>query len=292
MSRNLLTRIIVAAVAIPIILWISYTGGAWLFGMVTLFAAVGTCELLFGEGYRPQQLFFWLTLLTVGACLVATSFDIPFQPASDPNQYLEPPFYSTVAPILILFFVLTAMISAVGKLPPGELFSQHSRLLWGTAYLGFLYPFVYALGNDVRLKEAVYPSSNGDLLLFLFGVLWVGDTAAMGFGKWLGRHKLAPGVSPNKTVEGFIGGLVGGAAIGVLMFFWKFHQVPFWHVLVIAVGCSLFGQLGDLVESMWKRSLGIKDSSAIIPGHGGVLDRFDSLLFAAPFMYVYIFWIL
>jgi len=71
------------------------------------------------------------------------------------------------------------------------------------------------------------------------------------------------------------------------MIFWKFSSVPWHHVLIIALGCSFFGQLGDLAESMWKRSVGIKDSSAIIPGHGGVLDRFDSLLFAAPFMYIY-----
>jgi phosphatidate cytidylyltransferase len=125
-------------------------------------------------------------------------------------------------------------------------------------------------------------------LLFLFGLLWIGDTAAMGIGSWLGRHKLAPTVSPNKTVEGFIGGLAGAVAVGLLMHFWRLPQIGLGHILIIALGCSLFGQLGDLVESMWKRSLGIKDSSRVIPGHGGVLDRSDSLLFATPFMYFYL----
>jgi phosphatidate cytidylyltransferase len=151
--------------------------------------------------------------------------------------------------------------------------------MWGLAYVGFLYPIVYALDAFAR---------NGDLFFFLFGILWVGDTAAMAVGKNLGRHKLAPTVSPNKTVEGFVGGLIGAACIGVLMNFWLFPQAGLENLLLVAVGCSLFGQVGDLAESMWKRSLGIKDSSAIIPGHGGVLDRFDSLLFAAPFMY---FWV-
>ena len=123
--------------------------------------------------------------------------------------------------------------------------------------------------------------------MFLFGLLWVGDTAAMFVGGAIGKHKLAPTVSPNKTIEGFIGGIVGALVIGALMCFWKFSEVPAYHVMLIALGCSVFGQLGDLVESMWKRSIGIKDSSAIIPGHGGVLDRFDSLLFAAPFMSFY-----
>ena len=108
------------------------------------------------------------------------------------------------------------------------------------------------------------------------------------FGKAFGKHKLAPTVSPNKTVEGFIGGIVGALAIAVLMYFWKLQSVGLVHVVVIGVLCSVFGQLGDLVESMWKRSLGIKDSSALIPGHGGVLDRFDSLLFAAPVLFIYL----
>ncbi len=287
MSRNLLIRIAVAAVAIPVILWISYTGGVWLFGMVTLFAGVGLFELLLNERVRPGQLRFWFPLVALSAGLIAAYATIPQH-----SVKFSVPFWTCLGPIFILYFLVTSMLAAIGKKTPDELYADHARLFWGTFYLGALYPFVYALGADSSLDQIIAPSSKGDLLLFLFGVLWVGDTAAMGFGKWMGRHKLAPGVSPNKTVEGFIGGLLGGAAIGLLMFFWKFPQLPIGHVLLIAVGCSLFGQLGDLVESMWKRSLGIKDSSGIIPGHGGVLDRFDSLLFAAPFMYVYITWIL
>jgi phosphatidate cytidylyltransferase len=147
-----------------------------------------------------------------------------------------------------------------------------------------LYGLTFYLG---AFKSQSLPVSGGDRLLFLFGLLWVGDTTAMWVGSALGRHKLAPTVSPNKTVEGFVGGILGALAIGVVMIFWRLDAIPWYHVLIIAFGCSIFGQLGDLVESMWKRSLGIKDSSAIIPGHGGVLDRFDSLLFAAPFMLFY-----
>ncbi|MEA2031161.1 MAG: phosphatidate cytidylyltransferase [candidate division Zixibacteria bacterium] len=281
MSRNLLTRIAVACVAIPIILWISYQGGAWLFGMLLLFALVGTVEFLKSEKYRVTKPAFWVVLLVVAVIFtVLSGFELKI--VSSVNDILTGSAVGSALVLLIGFYLLSAMLFAVGKNDPEDLFAGHSHLFWGVAYLSLTYPIVFLVGNGVN---GFY---GGDLLLFLFGLLWVGDTAAMGFGFWVGRHKLAPAVSPNKTVEGLIGGIIGSVAVGVLMFFWKFDNLGLWHTLVIAVGCSIFGQMGDLVESMWKRSLNIKDSSAIIPGHGGILDRFDSLLFAAPFMYAYL----
>ncbi|UCE25544.1 MAG: phosphatidate cytidylyltransferase [Candidatus Zixiibacteriota bacterium] len=278
MSSNLITRIAVAAITIPIILWICYQGGAWLFGMVLLFALMAIVEFLLNEGHRPTGVFFWLATVCVALMLLSR-----FEDAARWFwlQYL----FSGVSGIL-LFFLLTAMIFSTGKRPAAELFSGHTRLAWGVLYIGLLYPYVYFLGGQTSRLTPFHPSG-GDWLLFLFGLLWVGDTAAMGVGKWIGRHKLAPSVSPNKTVEGFIGGILGALAVGVIMYFWKFHDVAWYHLMILAAGCSVFGQLGDLVESMWKRSVGIKDSSPVIPGHGGVLDRFDSLLFAAPFMFYY-----
>ncbi len=278
MSRNLAARIAVAVVTIPIILWICYQGGGWLFGMLMLAASVAVIEFLVNEGSPPRSGFFWLSFIAVASTFwLATGFGEPRTFLAGRAEILG--YEGT--PIL-LFFVITAVLLGIGKQSPADLFRRHSRLLWGVAYIGLLYPFVYKVG------EGFGSVAGGDCLLFLFGLLWIGDTAAMGIGSWLGRHKLAPTVSPNKTVEGFIGGLLGAVAVGLLMHFWRLPQIGLGHILVIALGCSLFGQLGDLVESMWKRSLGIKDSSRVIPGHGGVLDRFDSLLFAAPFMYFYL----
>ncbi|UCC44512.1 MAG: phosphatidate cytidylyltransferase [Candidatus Zixiibacteriota bacterium] len=278
--RNLIIRTSVAAVTIPIILWISYRGGLWLIGMVGLFAMLAMFEFVYAEGYRPRHVLFWIGPAWLGAVLyglwnAAPAGIIGFESALAP--FWMPGLWS------LGFVLVGGMIFAVGKQSPEELFNKYTRYLWGVLYITALYPFVVSVGQG-----KLFVDSGGDNLLFLFGLLWVGDTAAMGFGKWLGKHKLAPTVSPNKTVEGFVGGIIGAAAIGVLMIFWKFSAWPWYHVLILAVGCSVFGQLGDLVESMWKRSLGIKDSSSIIPGHGGVLDRFDSLLFAAPFMFFYL----
>jgi len=277
MSRNLITRILVAVIFGPLIILICYMGGYWLFGMVALFALIGILEFLVNERYKADSIIFWLTIIGVAVLLLSrlnvNGFTVDFML---PGGLV----------LVVLFFLVTGMIIATGKQSPSELFQKHSRLLWGLLYIGGLYPYVYLLGDHVDVK--VFSLSGGDLLLFLFGILWVGDTAAMGIGSWLGKGKLAPAVSPNKTIAGFVGGILGALVVGVIMYFWKFDEISFIHVGVIAIGCSVFGQLGDLVESMWKRSLGVKDSSAVIPGHGGVLDRFDSLLFAAPFMYFYL----
>lgn len=278
MTKNLIVRTAVAAVTIPIILWICYQGGTWLFGMIAVFALFAISEFLINEGYTYRSFYFWFGILVVALMLLSR-----FEPVSS-TFWLQ--FLFSGATGIIVFFLVSAMIIATGKRSPAILFTSHTRLMWGVMYVGLLYPYVYLLSGPYAQMASEH-ISGGDWLLFLFGLLWVGDTAAMGIGKWLGKHKLAPTVSPNKTVEGFIGGIIGAVAVGVLMYFWKFETMSWYHVLILAVGCSVFGQLGDLVESMWKRSLGIKDSSPIIPGHGGALDRFDSLLFAAPFMFYY-----
>ncbi len=289
MSRNLLSRIAVAAIAIPIILWICYTGGLWLFGMIALFAAVATWEFLQGEKISPRSLLYWLSYLAVAGCFAVAVVAVPFDDLIQ-ERFISLSFviYLVVGGVVILpYFLLSGMILAMGKDQPADLFRRYSRLLWGVTYIGALYPVVYLIGNDYTLGSYVEPARNGDLLLLLFGILWVGDTAAMGIGKLFGKHKLAPAVSPNKTVEGLVGGYVGAIAVSLIVWYWKFPFIPVYHFIVLGFVCSLFGQLGDLVESMWKRSLGLKDSSGIIPGHGGVLDRFDSLLFAAPVLYYY-----
>lgn len=290
MSTNLVARIAVAVVAIPAILWIAYQGGYWLLGMLTLFALIGIIEFLRGEGHSPKGRTFWLILLFV-ALWFSIFYFIPFEFAGEATGMGLIYLPALLLAHLAALFVFTGMAVSVGNASPAELMQKAARLYWGVMYVCLLYPTVLILAH---LPEAGLNTprdltfSGGDLLLFLFGLLWLGDTAAMGVGSWIGKHKLAPTVSPNKTVEGFLGGIVGAVAVGIIMYVWKLESLGLLHVLVLAVGCSIFGQLGDLVESMWKRSVNIKDSSAIIPGHGGVLDRFDSLLFAAPFMVGYL----
>jgi phosphatidate cytidylyltransferase len=114
---------------------------------------------------------------------------------------------------------------------------------------------------------------------------WVGDSSAYLAGRLLGRHKLAPSISPNKTVEGALAGLLGATVTSALWFAVS-GLGPLWIGAAVGVVAGLSGQLGDLAESMLKRQAGVKDSGSVIPGHGGILDRIDALLFAFPTVYL------
>ena len=162
-------------------------------------------------------------------------------------------------------------------------------LTWLAAlYLGL------GLGFQLRLflfTETTLANTGGRLILALYLIVWMGDTGAYFLGSLLGRHKLAPKVSPKKTWEGAGGNYLGNLAAA---FFIKALVCPQWSLVdAAAIGLLLgtVGQLGDLVESTWKRSAGVKDSNmggVSIPGHGGLLDRVDSLVFAAPALYAYV----
>jgi phosphatidate cytidylyltransferase len=120
-------------------------------------------------------------------------------------------------------------------------------------------------------------------VLLLFAIIWIGDSAAFYVGRALGRHSLAAKVSPKKTIEGSAAGLIGSVVAGVIGAF--FLGESWLQVAGISAATAIAGQVGDLAESVLKRSAGVKDSSSILPGHGGILDRLDSLFFAAPVFY-------
>lgn len=162
-------------------------------------------------------------------------------------------------------------------------------LTWlGALYLGLGFGFQLKL---FLFTDTTLPNTGGRLILALYLIVWLGDSAAYFVGSLLGRHKLAPRVSPKKSWEGAAGNFAGNVAAAFLI---KATACPQWTVVdAVAIGLLLgtVGQLGDLVESTWKRSAGVKDSNMgglAIPGHGGMLDRIDSLVFAAPALYAYV----
>ena len=128
-------------------------------------------------------------------------------------------------------------------------------------------------------------------LLFLLLCVWICDSAAYYVGSTMGKRKLAPGISPNKTVEGSIAGVLGSMAGALLLNAFSLVQWPLWFVFCAGALIAVFAQLGDLAESMIKRDAGVKDSGNLIPGHGGVLDRVDALLFTVPIFYYALLWL-
>jgi phosphatidate cytidylyltransferase len=149
-----------------------------------------------------------------------------------------------------------------------------------TTYVGLLG------GCLIRLRHDFAPDG-WKLIFFLVLVVWLGDSGAYYFGKAFGKHKLSPMISPKKTVEGMIGGFAVSIITAIVVHFTFFRNFPLHHAIIAGVILSFAGVVGDLAESMWKRSAAVKDSGAILPGHGGFFDRFDSILFTAPILYCY-----
>jgi phosphatidate cytidylyltransferase len=180
---------------------------------------------------------------------------------------------------LALSMILAGLLCYQVSLAPSE--SRHLSmfiLLFGILYIG------YTLGHFLRLRN----QHDGALLvLFVLLVTWAGDTAAYYVGKTWGSRPLAPRLSPNKTIEGFLGGLVVAPLIAWIGHLWFLPAVTPVDCLILGLLFTVLGLLGDLSESALKRHAGVKDSGSLIPGHGGVLDRVDSLLLNAPVFYYY-----
>lgn len=156
----------------------------------------------------------------------------------------------------------------------------------GTTVLGVLYVVLLG-GHLVAIRTGFEQPLAADLLSFFFLVLMGSDTGAYYVGRAIGKHKLAPTISPGKTWEGVAGGLLAAVAFATLAHFWFFRELPLKWTIPLAVVMSLLGILGDLTESALKRGAGAKDAANILPGHGGMLDRLDSLLFNAPLLYYF-----
>ena len=142
-------------------------------------------------------------------------------------------------------------------------------------------------GSMILLRELSFQPDGRFWVILLLAITWLGDTGAMHFGRWIGKHKLAPIISPKKTIEGLIAAVLCGLAGGFGAYFACGFTMPWWHILIIAPVIVVLAHVGDLTASMVKRAARVKDSSKRIPGHGGYLDRFDNVLLSAPFLYLY-----
>jgi len=186
-----------------------------------------------------------------------------------------------VVPISMLFFTFIIELYRKKEHP----FINIAYTLLGILYVVVPFAMLYHLGyynNHTFTSEFSY-----QLILGYFILLWANDTGAYLAGKFFGKHKLFERISPKKTWEGSIGGALLSIALAILLAQY-FTNINLTEWIIISVIIVIFGGIGDLVESMLKRSLGIKDSGKLLPGHGGILDRFDGLLISVPFVYSYL----
>jgi phosphatidate cytidylyltransferase len=188
-----------------------------------------------------------------------------------------------ISPFLVIILLILSVFSMAISQDLSSTISKMGIALFGILFIGFLLAYVSLIRNmtDGRLW-----------VLFLIVTVWAGDISALLSGSFLGRHKLYPRISPNKTFEG-LGGAIAGSIIVALAFSWLFiPNLKKVSCTLLAIGLGVLGQLGDFTESMLKRSAQVKDSGTLIPGHGGMLDRLDSFLFSAPFLHYSLLYLL
>jgi phosphatidate cytidylyltransferase len=176
--------------------------------------------------------------------------------------------------IIAVLITLTAMTFALRSPDLGKALPRSAAFM-----LGLLYVFgCWRFAIDLRAINSFW-------MFFALAINWVGDSAAMYVGRSLGRHKMAPHISPGKSWEGAVASTAGSVIFALIYAHWALPQAPVWLPPVAAVAGNIAGQLGDLSESAMKRGAGMKDSGTLLPGHGGWLDRVDSSLFSVPVVY-------
>jgi phosphatidate cytidylyltransferase len=270
-QRNLLVRVATVLVLLPVVLWLLWIGGLPFALLVSFAAAACAWELNALEENRPSANSPSVRRRVRGGVIASTAaaFLLPL------TEGLE--VHGFTARGILGALVMVALTDALLFEP--DLARTPQRV--GMAVLGAAYPGIL-LAMVVRLRQL--PDGVAWLFLTLV-VTWLNDTGAYFAGRAYGRRKLYPRISPSKTWEGAAGGLAA-SVIGALLvkaLGWL-PQLPWWGSVLVGAGAAVLGPVGDLSESMLKRAYGAKDSSGLLPGHGGVLDRVDALLFTAPFV--------
>ncbi|MFI5253519.1 MAG: phosphatidate cytidylyltransferase [Bacteroidota bacterium] len=306
--KNYLQRIITAAIAIPIILFICMQGGWFFFIFIALASAFALKEfysLVQTKGAKPMVTLGVISGVFVNCSFYVTKLHIMIAGLLGVSGV---PFPTSAQFLLITLLISIAVFGLV------ELFRNNGSAILNlsTTIMGVLYIPLF-FGAFIGIRELFipldfpmmrfFPNPNfetsvlnietayrwgGVTVISIFAIIWICDSAAYYGGMLTGKHKLFPRVSPNKSWEGAMFGFIFAIGTAVAAKALVLPYLNYGEAIVIGIIVGTIGQMGDLVESLIKRDAGVKDSSNLIPGHGGVLDRFDSLLFVAPIVYLYL----
>ncbi len=265
---NTATRVIVSIVAIPLIVLASYFGSYYFFFFSLAIGLISYYEFSGMVKKNIANVNLWFGLLAV--CVIIT------------NQ-----FYHAVDLIPLLFVVILLLLMIELFRNKGSVVKNLGATVLGIIYIGLFSSALIAIREFYPNVNELYPRG-GFVIISMLAAIWVCDSAAFFGGTALGKHKLFPRISPNKSWEGALLGFLFAILTMLLAKLIVLDFLSWTNVIVLGIIIGIIGQLGDLVESSIKRDAGIKDSSSIIPGHGGIFDRFDSLLFSAPAIWLYL----
>ncbi len=288
---NLATRVLFAVIAIPVFVFVIIQGG-WLFALtIALLAGLGAkefFEMSVHKAAHPQSF-----------------IGILFSAALPVIAQAESTFNTHLFAVVLVAMVLKILAIELFRNKPNALLNVASTIA-GIAYVGGMFTCLVLLSTlfteyhidflngtlrtQVKYYEMFFPTV---LMFAMFISIWVCDSAAYFAGMAFGKHKMFPRVSPKKSWEGWTAGFIASAVAFWCIMHFFYAEFPAHHAIIIGALIGIIGPLGDFAESLLKRDANIKDSSNILPGHGGILDRFDSVLFVAPMLYVYFrVWIL
>ena len=275
---SLTLRLWSAVVFLPLLVLMARLGGLIYLGFTLLFIGLALREfylMMASKGLFPH----WKS-----GYLAAFLFPIGVYVRSRAHRTEEWHLAGLIT-VLLIAMLLAGLRRGASK----QTLVNASATFLGVLYIGWLGAHVCAL-RELPWSLGVSYAEGMSFALLPFFLAWSCDTAAYVVGRAWGRHRLAPGVSPGKSVEGAIAGLVAATLAAVVARAWFAPYLSLAAALLLGVLVGVFAQLGDLVESLVKRDADAKESSSLIPGHGGVLDRFDSILFAAPLVYYFLVW--
>lgn len=263
-NRNLLIRIVTAVVMLPILIYLIYLGG---YPLACLFAfAAAACVY---EYYTITM----GNLTAPGYIGVAGAAAMPFLPRVIPQHAGDLCFWWIVT--FFVFFFAWHLIKDATKEAPTRIAHHVTGMVYGTS------------GMVALAFISIRPNA-GWWTFVAMCLTWMNDTMAYFSGRAFGKHKLYEAISPNKTWEGFFGGMIGSTAVLFAISHWFFHELTVVDCLLLGILSGILGPVGDLCESMLKRAYGVKDSGKSIPGHGGMLDRIDALQFNGILVFVYL----